>query len=578
MQMRRGRASRGAVLLVGLALLAGACGGGSDSGGSGATGSGGQGVRGGTLRILANADTDYLDTADAYSTFGFGMERAYARTLYSYDTSKTGAEAATAVPDLSDGPAQVSEDNTVFTFKLRKGVKYAPPVNREVAAEDFVYAVERMFDTSTPSGGQGYARLIKGGSEFGDGKAKTISGLVASGDTLTVTLLKSAPDFLSIVAMPFFAPVPREYASKYKVGNDYSKHVVGSGPYTLKEYVPSKSMEFIRNTNWDPATDPLRKAWVERITVREGLEPDAIQQTIETGDADLSWDTQPPNARLNQLATDPTLKQQFADPVTGCARYFTLGMNPAGGPISNLKVRQAVNYAVDKVALQRARGGPYAGDIASTVLPPTLLGYQKFDLYPSADFKGDVAKAKQLLTEAGFPNGITLNYVGANAGAGKRVNIALQASLARAGITLKIKEYPGFAIYTDSLGLPAKRTEHQIGTANWCPDYPGDGTRSWFVPLLDGRSIQPANNNNYGEYNNPEVNAKIDQALTEGDKAKRGQLWSEADRQVMEDAAWVPYLYDKSPYFWSERVKNWVWTAWSNQPDVTTMWLDPATP
>jgi ABC-type transport system substrate-binding protein len=575
--MASGRASRGALLLVGLALVATACGG---SGGGGTTtgGSTTKGTRGGTLRILSNADVDFLDTADSYSTFGFGLERGYARTLYSYDITKTGDAAATPVPDLADGSAQATGNNTVFTFKLRQGVRYAPPVSRAVRPEDFVTAVERMFDKATPSGGQGYARLIKGAAAFGEGKAKTISGLAAKGDTLTVTLDKPAPDFLSVVAMPFFAPVPKEYASKYKVGNEYSKHVVGSGPYTLKSYIPSKSMEFVRNTNWDPATDPLRKAWVDSITVREGLAPDAIQQTIERGDADLSWDSNPPNARLQRLASDPKLKQQFADPVTGCARYFSLGMTAGSGPTANLKVRQAINLAVDKVALQRARGGPFAGEIASTVLPPTLLGYARYDLYPTPNSQGDPARARQLLAEAGYPQGVTIGYAGADAGAGQRVNVALQASLARAGITLKIKQYPGFSLFTDSLGLPAKRAEHAIGQANWCPDYPGDGTRSWFVPLLDGRSIQPANNNNYGEYNNPRVNSMIDQALTEPDKTRRAQLWSQADRQVMQDAAWVPYIYDKTPYFWSARVRNWTWTAWSNQPDLTSMWLQPNTP
>jgi peptide/nickel transport system substrate-binding protein len=567
------------VLLL-LTLLAAGCGG--DGDGSGAPSGGGdqsQGTRGGTLRIVNAADVDYLDTATGYYTVTAALQRTYARGLYSFDITKKGTpEEFTPMPDLADGPAQVSNNNTVFTFKIRKGVKYAPPVNREVTAEDFVTAVERLYDKATPSGGQTYGNLIAGAKAFGDGKAKTISGLKASGDTLTITLDKPAPDFLSVLFQPFFAPVPKEYASRYKVGSDYSKHVVGSGPYTLKSYVPTKSIEFVRNTNWDPATDPLRKAWAESITVREGLETDAIQQTIERGDADLSLDTQPPNAQLQRLATDPKLKQQFADPISGCIRYLALGTSPKSGPISNLKVRQAIQYAVDKVATQRARGGTFAGDPASTILTPTLLGYQKYDLYPTPNNQGDPAKAKQLLAEAGYPNGLSLSYLGVNTGASKAVDTVVQAALARVGIKLDVRQLTNSAHYTDELQIPSKRLTHQIGNAGWCPDYAGDGTRSFIVPNFDGRAILPSGNQNYSEYDNPEVNSMIDQALAEPDKAKRGALWAAVDKRIMQDAVWVPYIYDKSPAFWSARTRNWQFTPWFAQPDLTAIWLSPNKP
>jgi peptide/nickel transport system substrate-binding protein len=567
------------VLLAGVALLVSACGGGGGGGGtSGASGSG-TGVKGGTLRISNIADVDYLDTADGYYTVTAALERTYARTLYSFDITKKGTpDEFTPVPDLSDGPAKVSPDYKVFTFKIRKGVRYAPPVNREVTAQDFVTAVERLYDKTTPSGGQSYGNLIKGAKDFGAGKAKTISGMVASGDTLTITLDKPAPDFLSILFQPFFAPVPKEYASKYKVGSDYSKHIVGSGPYTLKSYVPTKSIELVRNPNWDPATDPLRKAWVDSISVREGLEQEAIQQTLERGDADITLDTQPPNAQLQRLASDPKLKQQFADPISGCLRYLSLGTSPKFGAIANLKVRQAIEYAVDKVATQRARGGSFAGDPASTNLTPTLLGYTKYDMYPTPNSQGDPAKAKQLLAEAGYPNGLTLGYVGVNSGASKQVDTVVQAALARVGITLKVKELSNSAHYTDNLQIPAKRLEHQIGNGGWCPDFAGDGTRSFIVPNFDGRTILPSGNQNYGEYDNPEVNSMIDKALAEPDKTKRGALWSQVDKRIMQDAVWVPYIYDKAPSFWSARTKGWAFTPWFAQPDLTAIWLNPNKP
>src|SRR6266704_2836488 len=159
--MQRLKLAKAAALVAGLAMVAAACGGGGGTT-SGGGASQGNGTKGGTLRVVNNSDVDYLDTADAYSTLGFTLERAYARTLYSFD-------------------------------------------------------------------------ITKGAEDFGSGKAKDISGMVASGNSLTVNLVKPAADFLSIVALPFFAPVPKE-AERYKGGADYSKHVIGSGPYTLKTY------------------------------------------------------------------------------------------------------------------------------------------------------------------------------------------------------------------------------------------------------------------------------------------------------------------------------------------------------
>jgi len=573
-------------LAVGVVLL-GAAGCGSSNNNGGNAGSGGNTSaipphqNGGTMKIALSGNIDYLDPALAYYQSTWQIEYSTCLKLTNYP-DLAGDAGRVIKPEAASALPTISPDGLTYTYTVPAG-KFKFNTGEPVTAATFQHALERDLNPKQASyfGAVFLAPFIKGAADFGAGKAKTISGMVASGNTLTITLVKPAADFLSILAMPFFSPRPKE-AEKYKPGADYSKHVIGSGPYTLKSYVPTKSMEFVRNTNWDPATDPLRKAWVDGMTMRIGLEPDAIQQTIERGDADMSLDTSPPNASLQRLSTDPKLKQQFAVETTGCSRYFTLETNPKAdtpqAKISDVKVRQAINYALDKVALQRARGGPLAGDPASTILTPTLIGFSQFNLYPSPDNKGDIAKAKQLLSEAGFPNGITLNYVGQNAGKSAAVNTAAQSGLARANIKLNIKTFSGFSIYTDSLGLPAKRTQHQMGNAGWCPDYPGDGTRSFMVPLLDGRSIQPAGNNNYGEYNNPAVNANIDRALAEPDKTKRGQLWNQIDKQIMQDAAWAPYLYDKTQYFWSPRTKNWVWTAWSTEPDLTALWLNPNTP
>jgi peptide/nickel transport system substrate-binding protein len=531
-------------------------------------------VKGGTLHIVNGDDVDFLDTADAYSPVSWALERAYARTLYAYQSSADQTRAGTPAPDLASGPPKVTANGTVYTFTLRQGIKWGPPVSRTLKAQDFVYGLTRMFDSKTPSSGQPYALLIQGTDAFASGSAKTISGIQALDDnTVQITLKQAAGDFLSILSMGFFAPVPQEAASKYAVGNDYSQHVVALGPYTLDSYQPGKSITFVRNPNWDPATDPLRKAWVDRIEVTEGSTADAATLAIQRGDADLSLNLDPPVAALTQLSTDPTLKNQFTTKPNGCVEYMPLGYNPAAGAISNIKVRQAINYALDKESLRRTRGGPLAGEITSQILPSSQFGYVKYDLYPSTNNQGDVAKAKQLLTEAGYPNGLTLNYVGSSTGYGPAFTTAVQASLARVGITLKIKTFQGFNTYYDSLLFPAKRIEHQIADAEWCPDYPGDGARSWFLPLFYSKSILPAANNNMAEYSNSDVDAMIDAALAEQNNTKRAADWAALDKRIMQDAPWAPWLEANEPFLWSKQLQNWVYSPWHHNADITNVWI-----
>src|ERR687887_953479 len=284
--------------LLALALVAAACEGARS--GAERPGEAGAGVKGGTLRVIDQSDVEAFDPGIAYGAADLALLRGVARELSSYDPRLPDERAATPVPDLADGPYQLSADGRAYTFRIRRGVNYAPPVNREVRAADFVYAVERQFDRRNPSPNP-YAWLIRGVAAFAAGKARTISGLQALDDhTLRITLDRPASDFPSILTLPFFSPVPKEYASRYRPGPDYARHVVGSGPYTLRRYQPGSVIELVRNQNWDPRTDPLRSAWVDAITVRilgnRGGQRD-IQRAIERGDADLG----PPRAPGDQL-------------------------------------------------------------------------------------------------------------------------------------------------------------------------------------------------------------------------------------------------------------------------------------
>jgi peptide/nickel transport system substrate-binding protein len=562
-------------LLLALVVLAAAC----DEGGSVDAGAGtpSRGVKGGTLLVFSQSDVEALDPGMAYAAFDFALLRGMVRELYSFDSRIEGERSLQPVPDLADGPYQLSADGRTYTFRIRRGVRYAPPVNREVQARDFVYAVERQLDPAHPSPNP-YSRLIRGAGAFAAGKAREISGMQALGpDTLRITLDRPASDFPSLLTLPFFSPVPEDHASGYALGREYGQHLIASGPYRLRRYTPGRAIELVRNENWDPRTDPLRHAWIDKVSVSIGKSETAIQEGIEDGEADLNLDAVPPPvADLQRLTDDPALRRRLAIETTGCMHYLTLQMD--AGPTRSLAVRQAVNYAIDRQAVVLAMGGTYAGEPASTVLSPTLAGYSAFDLYPSQDATGDPDKARQLLAGAGYRNGVKLTYVGQSSPKWKALYEVLRSSLARAGIRLEPTFYKGLEAYTRSLRVRAKRNEHQLGAARVCPDVPGNGSRSIIGVLLDGRTISATSNNNYGDYNNPRVNALIDQAYAVRDDRARSALWGQIDRLVMQDAAWAPLVYDREAFFWSSRVRNWTFTPWLANPDITNLWLDPNTP
>jgi ABC-type transport system substrate-binding protein len=568
------KTARWVSLLVALVLAAAACddGGGVDAGDD----EPGRGVKRGTLQVFSHSDVDALDPGFAYAAFDFALLRGMVRELYSFDSRLEGERSLQPVPDLADGPYRLSEDGRTYTFQLRRGVRYAPPVNREVLARDFVYAVERQLDPAHRSPNP-YARLIRGADDFAAGRASTISGMQARGHTLRITLDRPASDFPSLLTLPFFSPVPEEHAAEYTPGEDYARHLAASGPYRLKQYTPGRLIELERNENWDPRTDPLRRAWVDKVTVTIGRSETQIQQAIEDGEADLNLDAVPPPVDdLQRLSDDPALARRLAVETTGCVHYLTLQMD--AGPTTSPAVRQAVNYAIDRQAVVLAIGGRYAGEPATTVLSPTLAGHSAFDLYPSQDARGDPDKARELLAKAGYRDGVRLTYAGQSSPKWKALYEALRASLARAGIQLQPTFYKGLDVYTRSLRVRAKRDEHHLGAARVCPDVPGNGGRSIIGVLLDGRAITPTSNNNYGAYNNPKVNALIDQAYGARDEQARSAIWGQIDRLVMQDAAWAPLVYDREAFFWSSRVRNWTFTPWLSNPDITNLWLDPNTP
>jgi peptide/nickel transport system substrate-binding protein len=587
-----------AMLTVTAVSLA-ACGNGGGNGGS-TSDNGGTPVPGGTLKLLGSSDVDHLDTASAYYTATYTLERAFTRQLFSYpastdiSTSNTPvADLATVLPTTANGG--ISADGRTYTIHLRTDAQWNTTPARPVTAQDEVLGLKRLCNPVSPVGAPGYyENTIVGMKAFCDGFAKVpgtvpaiaayinghdIPGVTATdATTLTVRLLQPANDFLNILAMPFASPAPKEYLGYLPDSAQFRAHTISDGPYQITKYTANQSIDLAKNPAWTQAADPIRHQYVNDITVTEGQDQGPVQQQIQAGTADLEWDTTvpTPNIPALQAAKDPRLG---AYPALDTNPYlvFNLQSPSANGALKNVKVRQAIEYAIDKVAIGQVYGGPALNTPLGQIIPPGNVGYQKIDPYATPQSKGDPAECTSMLAAAGYPHGLTIKDVYRNAGDHPAVAQAIQADLKKCGITDKLIPVNQGDYYGKYLNSPdaAKRGVWDISEPGWVPDWYGNNGRAIIEPLFDGRGYGP-NSTDYGDYDNAAVNALIDKALSAPDQNTAATYWHQADVQIMADAAIVPLQTQKTALFRSTRVHNAIFLPFSQAYDITQIWLDPA--
>ena len=583
---RRGLST--AALNASLALVATACGGSDDDGDTTGTDTSGA-KKGGTLKLLGAGDIDHMDPQAAYYQTSYLLLRAITRQLLSYPVSKDEKESVTPVPDLADGDPEISSDGKTYTFKIRKGAQWDTTPPRQITGLDVERGFKRLCNPVQPSGGIGYyVGVIVGMKEYCDPFAKVapnakaigdyveknkVSGIQATDDSITINLVQPAGDFVNIIAMPFASPMPVEMNAYIPDDPKFRTNFISSGPYKITKYVAEKNIELTRNPAWKAESDPLRKAYVDNISITQGSDEGPVQQQLQAGTADMSWDTTVPVANIPALlaAKDPNASKVGGGRIDYMV-FNTLSPNN-NKALANVKVRQAINYAVNKKAVIQVLGGPDLFTCTGNVLSPPILGYKKFDLYPTPDCAGDPAKAKQLLAEAGFPNGITLKYTFRNRGKSPQIAATMQAELKKAGITLKLKQVNPADFYTQNLShLPAiKSGSWDVAVPGWSPDWAGNAARSFFVPLLDGRLFAEGTTN-YGGYNNPAVNAIADKALAAKTPEEAADLWAEVDKKTMEDAPWVPIDYGQSVRYHSKTVGGCTIFLFTDNCDITNVW------
>ncbi len=516
-------------------------------------------TKGGTLKFGTVDDFDSLDGARMYYAVSWNFARYYLRTPLTFKTAP-GDASTQLTGDLATAPATGEDNNTVWTYHLKKGIKYED--GTPITSADIKYAVERVFATDVISGGPTYFLCIltkcdaTGASPY-KGPYVDKKGLSSietpDAQTITFKLVKPFADFNYLMQLPGAAPVPAAKDTRDK----YAQHPVASGPYKIQSYSPGKSLTLVRNTEWDPSTDSVRKALPDKITVVEGLDSQDEDNRVLSGALDIELEqtgVQVPTQ--SQVLRSSDLKANSFNSVTGFLRYVSIQTKVK--PFDNVNCRIAVQYAIDKTALQTARGGPITGGkIASTLFPPTLQGYKAADAYPDGPGDhGDLTKAKEYLTKCGQPNGFSTVMASSNKGKGPKDAIAVQQALARVGIKVKIDLRNQSTYYSNDIGTPSnvKAKDYGLADAGWGPDWPAP--YGFVESIVDGRAIKSSGNSNYSELNDPKVNKAIDDSLAADGPAAAIAAASQIDPDVMADANIVPFVYDNALNIFSKRLTN----------------------
>jgi peptide/nickel transport system substrate-binding protein len=597
-----------------MALMAAACGGGGGGGGGGNGTSAGAAQRGGVFRTALDdfGLTGGFDPTGEYVSIAFNSFHALLRTLMA--TKFTGGtEGNKLFPDLAAGTPTISSDGLTYTFKLRSNVRFGPPLTRAITSKDVEYAFERINTAPLVAQyGSYYCGVIKGM----DCQAKSpapVSGIETPDDaTIVFHLEQPTGDFLYRLAMPATAPVPREVARCFTKAGDYGRFVISSGPYMIKGaeklnisncsamkpisgFDPSKKLIMVRNPNYDQSSDDLRSNYVDGVQISVDTNINDIFNRVESGTLDSSYVNQPPKTILARYLTDANRKRLLHADSSDQTWYITMNLDQP--PFDDIHVRKAVNLVLDKAAILQAWGGAVWGQIATHIMPPTVLGNQltqSYDPYGSGGFHGDLAKAQAEMKQSRYdanqdgacdsPQCKNVVIVNRNVAPFTDMEPVVSSSLAKLGIEVKPTELATSAAYQT-----IQTIKNKIPIAmhpSWIKDYADPFTFAYV--LFAGKAINPTGNVNYslvgmtqkqaadfGVQYPPQTIPGVDSDVAAceklaGDDPARTTCWVNLDRKLMEQVVpWVPYLWSNNITILAPAVTRYVYDQSSSYISLT---------
>jgi len=515
--------------------------------------------KGGTVTYEYSDVPDSFDPGNTYYAYMYNLSRLYARPLMTFAPGP-GEEGNKLVPDLAESAGQPSDGGKTWTYKIRSGLKYQD--GTPITSKDVKYAVERSnFARDVLSLGPNYfQQFLEGGDKYkGPYKDKSAEGLKSietpDDNTIVFKLNRAFQEFDYLVATPQTAPVPQAKDT----GVDYVKSIVSSGSYKFQSYKEGQQAVLVRNENWDAKTDPLRKQYPDKIVVKLKVNAETIDQDVQAGDAIDLGGTGVQAATQAKVVNDANLKANTDNTYGG--RLVYMAINTQVAPFDKVECRKAVQYAIDKVSVQTAEGGPIRGDIATTVLPPDIPGYEKADVYATTGNKGDAAKAKDQLKACG-KSSINTN-ISARSDRPQEIDAAtaIIASLKKVGINASLKQYPSGKYFTDYAGVPTFDKKQNIGLhmMQWGADWPSG--YGFLQQILHGDAIGASGNTNLSYLNDKQINEMLEKAIATEDDTARNALYAQIDKRAMDLAALVPLTYFKVLLYRPAGFTNLVSTA-----------------
>ena len=492
---------------------------------------------GGTAYMIDRDDFSHLDPARVYLNYHSTVSLLFTRGLTGYRHQTDGT--VKLVGDLATDAGTTTDGGKTWKFTLKDGVKWQD--GKPITSADIKYSFERLwstFITEGPTYAQSWlvpdpTKPFRDQFKFpGDDHLDSVQ--TPDDKTVVFTLNGAHPDFNFTLAMTAYGAVPEAHDTKQK----YDKKPFSSGPYQITEHITDKSFDLERNPNWDPATDPIRNAYPDKWHMEFGVQS---QQTTErfladTGNDKISMTFHNAVApeRVEEVLGNAEVMKRSMQGLTPFTTFYNINTKR----VTDIKVRQALIKAWPSKQIQQLRGGEVnTGQIATTVMSPTVLGYEAFDLYGMrAKPTGDVEAAKKLLAEAGQPNP-TIVYAYNQTPTQEKVTVAIKTALAQAGFKVVAKPLNP-ATYYDAIGKVDN--PYDVYWGGWAADWPTGSTA--IQPQFDGRQISDGAAN-YTHTNDPAINSAIDQANAVADPVEAGKQWAAIDKKVMEEALIVPEYY-----------------------------------
>jgi peptide/nickel transport system substrate-binding protein len=622
-RMSRRKFPAAAALLVALALVATACGGGDDNGN---TGQNGALKAGGIFRVQTDAFewTGGLDPTGEYLGWAFEFFGALHRTLVGYNHKPGDKGGNDVVPDAAENLGDVSSDGLTYTFKIKKGVKFQAPLNRQVTSKDYKNAFKRLANATFNATGYPtyYLSTIVGMQDMADGKAQDISGIETPDDsTIIFKLTRPTGDFRYRLAMPAAAPMPEEVTKCITKAGEYGRFQMASGPYMIEGsdkipvgdcaamtkapasgFNPETHLRLRRNAAYDKSTDKAeyRSNYIDGVDLTKNTNTDDIFKKIEEGTVD-GESANPPAPVIQKGLTDPNFKDNFKlDPGD---RTWYLSLNLALPPFDDLAVRKAANFVMDKAGLVKVRGGSAAGVVAEHIVPPDVLGGRlkvgEFNPYGSPNGTGDATKAAEEMKKSKYDTNKDgkcdesaackdVLFITRSTPIYRDMAPIVADSLAKIGIKLVTRQVENFykAVQVTANTPPIG------GGAGWGKDYADAST--FFEPLLHSGAIKKEATQNYSllgittqqvsEYgvkapaglNIPSADADIDKCSKLLDK-ERADCWAELDKKMMNEyVPWIPYLWAVNQTVISDAVLNYTYDQFAGEVSFVHIAIDVA--